>query len=492
MSTPQKKLSVCLIARDEERFLRACLASLDGLADEIVLADTGSTDATVAIAKEFGATVVDHPWSDHFAEARNASLAAATGDYVLVIDPDEVLEPGGAEAIRAAIERGGWEIGVLSFVNIANGEPDEARGWSAPRLYQRVPTLRYVGRIHEQVTSDPPLTRMHAIAARVRHYGYEPEVWTERSKEERNRRLLERSLEDPEARDPLLRTNFLFHLALMCKGQELVDRLEEFESYVVARWPSDPPRVPWILSGRVEHVRVMHDMGRYEEAGRMARRLMERHGPSPMLKLISARSMIAQGLYEEARHELAEMLSSGFESGADHALYSADVSLIRARAEFLLGTLCEWSGDTVAAARHFEAAYREEPEQDMMLRAYLAVLVRLGEYGEANAVLDSSPALDGPEHPSLECLGLALALKTRSLGRAAFWGQRVRLAAERFPPAANLVDRLARLDPRKEFDLADFPELDQALQTVPEPRAVELPQTARRPKAAVAKEQVQT
>ena len=87
------RISLCLIARDEERFLPGCLASVSGVVDEIVLADTGSTDRTVEIARAAGATVVHHAWDEDFSAARNAALAAATGDWILLLDADERLAP---------------------------------------------------------------------------------------------------------------------------------------------------------------------------------------------------------------------------------------------------------------------------------------------------------------------------------------------------------------------------------------------------------------
>ena len=77
------RITLCLIARDEERFLPACLASVRGAVDEIVVVDTGSADRTREIAAEAGALVVDFPWCDDFAAARNAGLARASGTHAV-------------------------------------------------------------------------------------------------------------------------------------------------------------------------------------------------------------------------------------------------------------------------------------------------------------------------------------------------------------------------------------------------------------------------
>jgi glycosyltransferase involved in cell wall biosynthesis len=87
------KLSACLIARDEETTLPRALQSLSGIADEIILVDTGSVDGTREIAARFGCRVFETPWQNDFSRARNAGIHEATGDYVLVMDTDEFLDP---------------------------------------------------------------------------------------------------------------------------------------------------------------------------------------------------------------------------------------------------------------------------------------------------------------------------------------------------------------------------------------------------------------
>ncbi len=83
------KLSLCMIARNEEQFLTDCLNSVKNLVDEIILVDTGSTDKTVEIAKSFRAKIYFQEWEDDFSKPRNLSLRKATGDWILVLDPDE-------------------------------------------------------------------------------------------------------------------------------------------------------------------------------------------------------------------------------------------------------------------------------------------------------------------------------------------------------------------------------------------------------------------
>ena len=80
-----------MIVKDEEEMLPRCLDAIHDVVDEMIIVDTGSSDSTVAIAESFGATVLHHEWTGDFAEARNVSLDAATGDWFIYLDADEVL-----------------------------------------------------------------------------------------------------------------------------------------------------------------------------------------------------------------------------------------------------------------------------------------------------------------------------------------------------------------------------------------------------------------
>jgi len=194
----EPRISLCLIARDEERFLAECLRRARGAADEIVLVDTGSTDRTVAIAESFGARVLHEPWQDDFSAPRNAGLRAATGDWILVLDADEFLQPGGAERIRELVCNPAASGYHLHFVNLFG--KGRTLGVMMVRLFRNLPGLEYQNVIHEQVT--PSLQRLGSerglvllsADVEVEHHGYTDEVMDQRGKNERNERLFRKQL----------------------------------------------------------------------------------------------------------------------------------------------------------------------------------------------------------------------------------------------------------------------------------------------------------
>jgi FkbM family methyltransferase len=205
-----KRLSVCLITKNEEKFLGQCLESVRHLADQIVVVDTGSTDWTREIASRYGAEVYSFKWCDDFSAARNAALERANGDWVLVIDADEALPPESAEILRREISAANVIGYRLPIVDIGH----EKEGCSyVPRLFRNAPGLFFVGRVHEQAFSSLEARRLEwgmencLGSAKLIHHGYTMEVSCSRNKKARNLALLERALEDMPG-EPNLVMNF--------------------------------------------------------------------------------------------------------------------------------------------------------------------------------------------------------------------------------------------------------------------------------------------
>ncbi len=136
------RVSVVLIVKNEEAMLAECLVSVKD-ADEIVVVDTGSIDRTREIAGCYTDKVYDFAWVDDFAAARNFAASKATGDWILSIDADELLEPGGMEKIREAI------LTVRHAIGIRMTTPGTS--YHVPRLFRNIPSVRWAGRIHETI-----------------------------------------------------------------------------------------------------------------------------------------------------------------------------------------------------------------------------------------------------------------------------------------------------------------------------------------------------
>jgi len=200
----ESRLSVCLIVKDEEQSLPDALRSVRDIAPQIVVVDTGSTDRTVELATELGAEVHHFEWCDDFSAARNFALEHARGDWVLVLDADEILPPQALDALRQDLIREnylGYRLPLVNKIQTDQGETETADGLChVPRLFRNAPGLHFIGRVHEQVYSSVLLRQADwqmdsgIGTTTLHHFGYEPEVKLERGKVKRNLRLLELAL----------------------------------------------------------------------------------------------------------------------------------------------------------------------------------------------------------------------------------------------------------------------------------------------------------
>jgi len=99
------KISACLIVKNEGKLIERCLRSVNRLADEVIVVDTGSIDNTIDLAAGLGARTYTFPWKDDFSAARNYSLSKATGNWVIWLDADDVISPADARKIRKLAEK---------------------------------------------------------------------------------------------------------------------------------------------------------------------------------------------------------------------------------------------------------------------------------------------------------------------------------------------------------------------------------------------------
>lgn len=182
-------ISLCMIVKNEEQFLEQCLNSVKELVDEIIIVDTGSIDRTKEIALKFTPQVYDFNWRDDFSAARNESLKYATGDWILVLDADEVLPEAAHELIKKCIQEEEIYAYFLITRNYTNnsavfefvdgyGNPfsNGYKGWFDSwviRLFRNDPNIYFEGEVHERVdTSLEKCSGKTAMAPLViHHYG---------------------------------------------------------------------------------------------------------------------------------------------------------------------------------------------------------------------------------------------------------------------------------------------------------------------------------
>lgn len=153
-------VSVCMIVKNEEKVLKRCLDSLNGIWDELIIVDTGSTDSTKAIAYEYTDRVYDFEWVNDFSKARNFSVSKATMDYVYIPDADEVLDEENRKKFLELKECILPEIDIveMKYVNqLANGTVYNFDEEYRPKLFKRIREWTFIEPVHETVRLDPVL-----------------------------------------------------------------------------------------------------------------------------------------------------------------------------------------------------------------------------------------------------------------------------------------------------------------------------------------------
>jgi hypothetical protein len=355
-------LSVCIIARNEEKNLPRALASVRGLADEIVVADTGSTDRTVELAKEHGAVVCHFPWCDDFSAARNFALDHARGDWIFWLDADEELLAKSVAEVRSSIAR----ADALAFfvrrqdLKFADRLDFYSMMWQL-RLFRNRPDLRFQGRCHPEfhpgISEIETKTGLHVYESTItmRHYGYIGEMVP--AKLRRGARLLELELRDrpgqlyylieygrtllmseddrgievlrqaalkllPHAKDdkpPMAIVSLLLEQLLQFAPEQLPPGFSpQLVEQLAWRWfPTNPPLL-WLLA------RQSAMAGQFDDAERLLRRLVQMGGDhsydqwvsfDPAIVGDSAKSnlgvcLLRQGKLDDAMAVFKELLVS--------------------------------------------------------------------------------------------------------------------------------------------------------------------------------------
>ena len=349
----QPLLSAALIVRDEEQHLPACLESLVGVVDEIVVVDTGSRDRSVEIANDFGARVFEFLWCDDFSAARNHGLDRARGRWILYIDADERLAP----VERAVLEQLLDDDGVVAY-----------RLWLRPRtlstayreyrLWRSDPRIRFAGVIHEKVhgalmrVAAEDRRRIADCELRLAHVGYDGD---QGAKHLRNLPLLEAQLE----RDPNDIYNW-HHIGLItvalgdyARGESAYRRALDL---ALARDPPD-------MRGRLAYSSLLVLlMARGEDTRPLAEQAVHHYPQDWALVWHRAQAYSCAGDWETALADLDRLVALDPERIADHAAYERSIFAEQAQATRGLCLFKLERYDEAAAA--YAAAEREQPDSE--------------------------------------------------------------------------------------------------------------------------------
>ena len=442
-STPAgQRISLCMIVRDEASMLARCLDSAIPWVDEVIVVDTGSVDDTVAIARARGARIGEFTWCDDFAAARNASVALATGDWVLYLDADEAITPASGPWLRELVADGRSPAGraraytVLVRSETAHGTTEDMQS----RLWENVPAVRFRGAIHESIEASPEvsLAVVSSMSVVVEHLGYRPEVMESRQKLRRNSTMLAAAIEaDPE--DAYLRYKASQHA--LTDGQ-YATAVQEGEAALrisgggsASRGPLGPSNVADTYRTLIAAHLALGDVAGAVSAGDRGVQACPDHAPlrtqHGLALLAGAEPARALDAFREARSRREAPLAGAVDRASVgwRALYGmgeaylelgrpadARTALTQALIDVpgnvvvtrALALAEEGAGDLQGAYDRLDAAIRQHPTDVGLRRALAGLLRRADEASEAVRIL--APLLDGDSVPAEIYDDLALAL----------------------------------------------------------------------------------
>ncbi|MBI2657731.1 glycosyltransferase [Candidatus Woesearchaeota archaeon] len=320
---PKQTISLCMIAKNEEKYLEQCLDSVKDLADEIIIVDTGSTDKTKEIAKKFNAKIIDFKWIDDFSAARNESLKHATKDWILVLDADEAIDKEDLEKIKKEIENAGdiagFSIEQRSYIKeyfegaVGNDSEFEASKkypfyilHNLVRLFRNGIGLSFRHKVHELVEDSikEKGLRYEKAGIIIHHFGSVKEAGLIEDKVDMYSKILLRQLED----DPGS-ARYNYQAARMFLGKnDFSNALKYFEKAAKIN-----PNYKLVFSEMAKIYLQMNDKNRAIENFKKSIK-QNPDNPSPANNLAVVYMSI--GKFDKAKEILEEQLKRHPENGA--------------------------------------------------------------------------------------------------------------------------------------------------------------------------------
>ncbi|WCB91362.1 beta-1,4-glycosyltransferase [Baekduia alba] len=367
-------VSLCMIVKDEEAMLPRSLAAVAAFVDELIVVDTGSSDRTVEIAESFGATVLHHEWDGDFSAARNVGLDAATSDWLMYLDADEVLVDGEGERLRELLGHT-WREGIFLVETNHVGEIGDGAAvqHNALRVFRNRPEYRFTGRVHEQFAHKLPTQpeRIEYSRVRIEHFGYLGAVRDAKEKSRRNLELLQRQLAEG-VDTPFLHFNLGSERAaagdvagsLVHLGRAWALLLDDPQRLEMGFFPS--------LAARL--VKALNANRRHADAIKMGEEVLALL--PDFTDIVLEQAMAYRGLSE--RERAVEKLEQCVAMGDAPSKYSATVGAGTFHARNILAETLIDAGRLDEAAVHLEHVLEHHPDFVGCVEPYARVLLRRG------------------------------------------------------------------------------------------------------------------
>jgi len=385
-----KKISLCMIVRNEEKNLARCLNSAKGKVDEIIIVDTGSKDGTKSIAEKYGAKIIDFEWCDDFAAARNVGIEVATGDWILVLDADEELLGEKEDLLEMAnVPLSNRSISYMVRIeNIMDGGAQVEHHMA--RMFTNKKSVRYHGAIHEHMKDgESNLLSVVTDRIKIRHHGYGGVDMKNIDKKTRNADLLLAELEKcPDS------AFYRYHLGITYRVAGETDKaLEQLE-----KWHELVSKLnePVDLSmGYAALLGIYITLNKTEKGAEIGNLVAGKCSHNPDFCLNFGINLEHQGKLDEAIAYCKKAIGA---KASKFPALSYDRDSMGWKALAVLGNIYAKKGESAQAFEKWEAALKYVPDNIDITRALFGLHLAMGNLLKAEPYLVKLMSLDPIEN----------------------------------------------------------------------------------------------
>jgi len=374
-----------MIVKNEEEILGQCLESVKDVADELIVVDTGSEDKTVEIAKRYSAKIFHHPWQNSFSEARNYSMSVASGDWILIIDADEILERADIPKIIEAKWQKKYDaicFGIYSVLPGQIGGSNLGKNYSG-RLFKNRKSIYYEGIVHNVLRMPK---RVATSDVRVYHFGYDLMPEKMQKKFERSLTLLLKQVED-NSEDAFARYN---------TTQMYLSRNYRKEAEVHAKklleivGSNNKKQEHLYLMGLYQMAVITFGDNRQEESENYCNEALKIKDDyvDPMYMLMWI--YYINGRYEEAKEICIRFIKAIEKIHQDENFNLIIVSKLGSdyTAFYILAEIARFEGDITKAKEYIDKALERNPYYWKVYRLLGEIFMDEGHYKEASEVFE--------------------------------------------------------------------------------------------------------
>ncbi|MBG9544725.1 hypothetical protein ABE29_18765 [Cytobacillus firmus] len=296
-------ISLCMIVKDEEKVLDRCLTSVMGIIDEIVIVDTGSTDNTKNIAIKHTDFVYDFEWTNNFSEARNYAASKATGEWILVLDADEFVDPENLKQSISEIKQHDNQYGIyaVNIINFAGEKGESIAQHKHGRIYRNDGNIEFYRSVHEQLRAKHGSVNFAVSSLVIYHSGYLSNIVREKEKITRNSTLIQNELGNS--------TSVAFDYFNLGNEFKREGKMEEaLDSFIKAYKEKNSNQLSWVSFCLCNIVECLISLKRYDNALEVIKDAEVVYSNSADFTFFKGEIYLLQHRYKEAKRIYSSLI----------------------------------------------------------------------------------------------------------------------------------------------------------------------------------------